>query len=66
MRAFLYRKWFHWLKRALATMPAASIAKLGTWIAANPPASDSAAHRRVFFKALQDETVLGGDAVTPD
>jgi hypothetical protein len=66
VRAFLYRKWFFLLKAALKTMPADSINQLGTWIVANPVASDADIDRAAFFDELQAETVLGGDAVTDD
>lgn len=66
VQAYLQRKYFTLFQKALKTLPAASIDALGTWIAANPPASDTAAHRKTFFDALRVATIEDGAAVTPE
>ncbi len=51
---------------SLRHVEAASIAALGTWLAANAPASDSTEHREAFFALLPVALAENGDAVTPN
>lgn len=50
---------------SLRHLSASSIEALGTWLAANAPASDSDEHREAFFAQLPTVLAAGGDAVTP-
>ena len=66
MKPFLEEQFRTHVIHALRHVEAASIEQLGTWLAANPPASDSDAHREAFFAQLPTVLTEGGAAVTPE
>lgn len=65
MKPYLEEQFRTHVIHALRHLQAASIEALGTWLAANPPASDSTEDREAFFALLPVVLAEGGDAVTP-
>lgn len=65
MKAYLEEQFRTLTIHSLRHLNATSIEALGTWLAANPPASDSTEDRETFFAQLPTVLAEGGDAVTP-